>query len=62
MQLTQTKNELASVLPFLVLNSGKTAMAATIGIESDFPYVKIVSINIPFLSHHSIRLRILLLI
>lgn len=25
------------------LVSGKTAMAATIGIDSDFPYVKIVS-------------------
>ena len=26
-----------------VLDSGKTAMAATVGIDSDFPYVKIVS-------------------
>lgn len=31
------------ILGHFVLNSGKTATAATIGIESDFPYVKIVS-------------------
>lgn len=30
-------------LIYVFLDSGKTAMAATIGIESDFPYVKIVS-------------------
>lgn len=29
---------------FLSIDSGKTAMAATVGIESDFPYVKIVSL------------------
>lgn len=29
---------------FLSMDSGKTAMAATVGIESDFPYVKIVSL------------------
>lgn len=28
---------------FLCLDSGKTALAATVGIDSDFPYVKIVS-------------------
>ena len=28
---------------FFVLDSGKTSLAATVGIDSDFPYVKIVS-------------------
>ncbi|KAM3308401.1 hypothetical protein P3S67_010145 [Capsicum chacoense] len=28
---------------FLSMDSGKTAMAATVGIESDFPYLKIIS-------------------
>lgn len=27
---------------FILLDSGKTALAATVGIDSDFPYVKIV--------------------
>lgn len=27
----------------MILDSGKTALAATVGIDSDFPYVKIVS-------------------
>lgn len=30
-------------LPVISTNSGKTAMSATVGIGSDFPYVKIVS-------------------
>lgn len=27
----------------MALDSGKTALSATVGIDSDFPYVKIVS-------------------
>jgi hypothetical protein len=32
-----------SCLNLTVLDSGKSALAATVGIDSDFPYVKIVS-------------------
>lgn len=34
---------LLDFLHLISLNSGKTAMSATVGIGSDFPYVKIVS-------------------
>lgn len=36
---------------FFLLGSGKTAMASTVGISSDFPYVKIVSCSQQFTFH-----------
>lgn len=45
-----------SLLIFFLLGSGKSAMAATVGIESDFPYVKIVSNFTLYLSIHEFDL------
>lgn len=41
-------------LTFPLLVSGKSALAATVGIDSDFAYVKIVSFFLDFL-HFSIK-------
>ncbi|KAG6527047.1 hypothetical protein ZIOFF_009134 [Zingiber officinale] len=45
-QIIDNQSPLVTYLLEGPTGSGKTSMAATIGIESDFPYVKIVSYDI----------------